>query len=147
MRSCHSIVRSFSFSSSFFFLILFSGCYVPTLISPASSHLSFPSVCPFPTSLLALPFPALLTLAHSPISSRLLDVIVDSSSIPFKFTRKIIMRFDGHFFELVDHRVGSRVGEKLWEGCDGYLKVRLPFLPFPLLARRYTLFLCLGLRS
>ncbi|CED83347.1 Predicted RNA-binding protein, contains Pumilio domains [Phaffia rhodozyma] len=77
------------------------------------------------SSLLAQPIDYLLKIAHSPISSRLLDVIVDSPTVPFKSSRKVILAFLGNFYGLVDDRVGSRVGEKLWAHCDGFLKTKI----------------------
>jgi len=34
-----------------------------------------------------------------------------------------VLRLVGHFHELVDDRIGSRVGDRLWAGSDPYLKV------------------------
>lgn len=63
-------------------------------------------------------------MTHHPISSRLFDAVIESPTVAFKNSRKIIMAFNGKWFEMVDDKVGSRVGEKLWDGCDGFLKVR-----------------------
>ena len=34
-----------------------------------------------------------------------------------------MLKFVGHFHELVDDRIGSRVGDRMWAGSDPYLKV------------------------
>jgi nucleolar protein 9 len=50
--------------------------------------------------------------------------------------RKLILSFVGHFHLLVDDRIGSRVGDRLWAAADPYLKVRLrSFCSFVLMVR------------
>lgn len=68
----------------------------------------------------------LLAIAHSSIGSRLIDAILDTPAVPFKLARRVVLAFAADsFFALVDDRLGSRVGEKIWSKCDGFLKVRL----------------------
>lgn len=74
-------------------------------------------------SIQAMEMDALLAVAHHPISSRVLDVALESSTVPAKFKRKFILIFLGHYHELVDDRIGSRVGERCWAHADPYLKV------------------------
>lgn len=65
----------------------------------------------------------LITMAHHPISSRVLDAIFESPTVPQRARNKFMLRFVGHFHELVDDKFGSRVGDRVWTGSDPYLKV------------------------
>lgn len=76
-------------------------------------------------SIQAMEMDALLAVAHHPISSRVLDVALESSTVPAKFKRKFILIFLGHYHELVDDRIGSRVGERCWAHADPYLKEKI----------------------
>ena len=69
----------------------------------------------------------LIEMAHHPISSRVLDMVLSSSTVPAKLKRKFVLGFMGRWHELVDDRIGSRVGERCWAAADGYMKVRPPF--------------------
>jgi nucleolar protein 9 len=66
----------------------------------------------------------LLTLAHDATSSRVLDALMEAPTVPKMVKRKLILSFVGHFHLLVDDRIGSRVGDRLWAAADPYLKVR-----------------------
>lgn len=56
----------------------------------------------------------------------MLDVLLQSPTVPFKEKRKFVMRFVGTYHTLVDDRIGSRVGDNCWAFADPYLRVRLP---------------------
>jgi nucleolar protein 9 len=66
----------------------------------------------------------LLRIAHHPTSSRVLDAIFESPTVPFKAKRNFVVRFIGHYHVLVDDRIGSRVGDRCWAFADPYLRVR-----------------------
>lgn len=68
----------------------------------------------------------LVAIAHDVTSSRVLDLVVQSSTVPFKEKRKFVMHFIGHYHTLVDDRIGSRVGDNCWAFADPYLRVRSP---------------------
>lgn len=76
-------------------------------------------------SINSLSIPDLIAMAHHPTSSRVLDTIFESSTVPHRTRNKFVLRFVGHFHELVDDRIGSRVGDRVWAGSDPYLKVSL----------------------
>ena len=63
-------------------------------------------------------------MAHDVTASRVLDVVLQSPTVPFKEKRKFVMNFIGHYEVLVDDRIGSRVGDNCWLFADTYLKVR-----------------------
>lgn len=65
-----------------------------------------------------------IAMAHNVTSSRVLDVVLQSPTVPFKEKRKFVMNFIGHYEVLVDDRIGSRVGDNCWAFADTYLKVR-----------------------
>lgn len=67
----------------------------------------------------------LLHLCHNSISSRVVDAFLDSPSVPPKFKRKLILSFIGHYHQLVDDRIGSRVGDRCWSSADPYLKEKI----------------------
>lgn len=76
-------------------------------------------------SLLAQGIAAIIRMAHHPISSHVIDAAVSSSSIAPKLKRRLLLSLDGHWFELVDDRFGSRVGEKIWDSADGFMKEKI----------------------
>ena len=73
-----------------------------------------------------LPIEDVIVLAQHPTSSRVLDAILDSPTVPSKTKRRYILSFIGHYEKLVDDRIGSRVGDRCWASADPYLKVRAP---------------------
>ncbi|KAF8894312.1 armadillo-type protein [Mucidula mucida] len=75
--------------------------------------------------ILGLPLPSLKSLAHHPVSSRILDVLLDAESVPKKAKTRFVMAWLGHYHELVDDRIGSRVGERCWKWCDTYTKEKI----------------------
>ncbi|KAK0467769.1 armadillo-type protein [Desarmillaria tabescens] len=76
-------------------------------------------------SILSLPITSLIPLAQHPVSSRVLDVFLDSPTVPHKAKRRLVLAFLGHFHELVDDRIGSRVGERCWGWSDTYMKEKI----------------------
>ncbi|RDX53030.1 ARM repeat-containing protein [Lentinus brumalis] len=76
-------------------------------------------------SLNALSLDELTEMAHHPTSSRVLDLVLESHSVPFKAKRKFVMSFIGHYHVLVDDRIGSRVGDRCWAFADPYLKEKI----------------------
>ncbi|KAI5122146.1 hypothetical protein M0805_000793 [Coniferiporia weirii] len=91
----------------------------------------------------------LLALSHHPISSRIIDALLVSPSVPARARRRLILAFQGHFPALVDDRIGSRVGERLWGAADPYLKEKIARALFPhenaLVGSRYGKFFMRGL--
>ncbi|KAG8863724.1 Nucleolar protein 9 [Tulasnella sp. 330] len=66
-----------------------------------------------------------LSMAKSPVSSRVFDVLLESSTVPYRSKRALVTAFIGQFHLLVDDRVGSFVAEKLWQAGDPYLRERI----------------------
>lgn len=73
----------------------------------------------------------IIAMSHDVTSSRVYDVLLTSSTVSFKEKRRFVMHFIGHYHELVDDRIGSRVGDNCWAFADPYLKVR-PLCKTPL---------------
>lgn len=65
-----------------------------------------------------------LSMTKSPVSSRVFDVLLESSTVPYRSKRALVTAFIGQFHLLVNDRVGSFVAEKLWQAGDPYLRVR-----------------------
>jgi hypothetical protein len=66
--------------------------------------------------------------ATNPISSRFLDAILTQPAVPSKYKRALMNKFMGRYKFLVEDRLGSRVGDTIWDHADGFMKVssRLP---------------------
>lgn len=73
----------------------------------------------------------LIALSHDPTSSRVLDELIDSPMVPKQAKRKLILAFIGHLHRLVDDRIGSRVGDRIWAASDPYLKEKIGRSLFP----------------
>ena len=69
-------------------------------------------------------FPPATDVAPRDPSSRVLDAVLESDTVPKTAKRKFVMTFIGHYHVLVDDRIGSRVGDRCWASADPYLKVR-----------------------
>jgi nucleolar protein 9 len=67
----------------------------------------------------------LLSLCHDATSSRVIDAFIDSPTVPKTAKRKLVMAYMGHFHELVDDRIGSRVGDRFWAFAEPYLKEKI----------------------
>jgi nucleolar protein 9 len=70
----------------------------------------------------------LLSLACDPTASRVIDALMELPAIAKKDKRKLTLAFvgtgaGGGFERLVDDRIGSRVGDRLWAAAEPYLKV------------------------
>ncbi|EMD40990.1 hypothetical protein CERSUDRAFT_149573 [Gelatoporia subvermispora B] len=76
-------------------------------------------------SIQSLSMDELLGMAHHVTSSRVLDALLESPSVSAKAKRKFILGLIGHFHELVDDRIGSRVGDRCWAFADPYLKEKI----------------------
>ncbi|CCM04038.1 uncharacterized protein FIBRA_06196 [Fibroporia radiculosa] len=76
-------------------------------------------------SIQALRIDQLIEMAHHVTSSRVLDVLLDSPTVPTKAKRSFVLTFMGHFPTLVDDRIGSRIGARLWAFADPYLKEKI----------------------
>ncbi|KAK0436046.1 uncharacterized protein EV420DRAFT_1281317 [Desarmillaria tabescens] len=76
-------------------------------------------------SILSLPITSLIPLTQHPISSCVLNVFLDSPTVPHKAKRQLVLGFLGHFHELVDDRIGSQVGERCWGWSDMYMKEKI----------------------
>lgn len=66
-----------------------------------------------------------IQIAHDPTGSRIYDALLESPTVPPKSKRQFIMDFIGHYHELVDDRIGSRVGDRCWASSDTYLKEKV----------------------
>lgn len=101
------------------------------------------------SAILSLPAPSLLSLGHNPISSRIFDAFLESPSVSARERRKLVLAFKDHFPALVDDRIGSRVGERLWAAADPYLKEKIASSLIPhetrLVGSRYGKFFVRGL--
>ncbi len=76
-------------------------------------------------SLTSLPVTELINLSRNSISSRVLDEFLDSKTVPQKAKRKFLLSLIGHYHELVDDRIGSRVADRCWASADPYLKEKI----------------------
>ncbi|KAG1780420.1 armadillo-type protein [Suillus placidus] len=76
-------------------------------------------------SIKSLPTEDLILLSQNPISSRVIDVLFDSETVPFKVKRTLVMSLIGHYHTLVDDRIGSRVGDRCWAFADPYLREKI----------------------
>ena len=65
-------------------------------------------------------------MATSPISSHILDAALTNATVEFKWRRKLLMAFMGHYLELASDKLGSRVADTIWDrAADGFTKVRI----------------------
>ncbi|KAI0347012.1 ARM repeat-containing protein [Trametopsis cervina] len=76
-------------------------------------------------SIFAQPIEELIAMAQDATSSRVLDAILQSSTVPLKYKRRLVMNLIGHYHTLVDDRIGSRVGDNCWAFADPYLKEKI----------------------
>jgi len=67
----------------------------------------------------------LISLSQNPISSRVIDVLFESETVPFKVKRAFAISLIGHYHTLVDDRIGSRVGDRCWAFADPYLREKI----------------------
>lgn len=64
-----------------------------------------------------------IKLCQDPSGSRVIDVLLESDTVPSKSKRQFVLSLIGHFHTLVDDKIGSRVGDRCWAFADTYLKV------------------------
>lgn len=76
-------------------------------------------------SLTSLPFETLLPLTRSATSSRVLDTLLSSPTTPSRSIRAFILRLIGHFPQIADDRIGSRVAERAFATADPFLKDKI----------------------
>ena len=69
-----------------------------------------------------------MAYATNPIASRFLDAVLTApiETVAPKWRKKLMMAFMGSYRELVQDRIGSRVGDTIWDVADGFMKVRHP---------------------
>jgi nucleolar protein 9 len=72
----------------------------------------------------SLPPQELLALTHHPAASRVLDAIIDGPTIPHRSRRALLRAIEAQFADVIDDRIGARVGARCWAAADPYLKVR-----------------------
>lgn len=120
-----------------------------SIIIQSLLHLHEPHNHKLIENIVSLPPARLLKLSHHPTSSRIIDALLSSPNVPSRYRRKLILAYLGHFPELVDDRVGSRVGERLWNAADPYLKEKVARTLIPhensLYGSRYGKFFIRGL--
>ena len=75
-------------------------------------------------SLTSMTAEELLAMATSPISSHILDAALTDATVEFKWRRKLLMAFMGHYLDLATDKLGSRVADTIWDrAADGFTKV------------------------
>jgi len=67
----------------------------------------------------------LLALTHHPAASRVLDAIIDGPTIPPRSRRALLRAMEAQFADIIDDRIGARVGVRCWAAADPYLKEKL----------------------
>ncbi|EOR00559.1 Nucleolar protein 9 [Wallemia ichthyophaga EXF-994] len=76
-------------------------------------------------SLLNLSMERILEICGSSPASRIIDGIMDSEAVTFKYKHKLRLKLLGSYHLLADMRVGSRVAEKIYETSDGYFREKI----------------------
>jgi nucleolar protein 9 len=76
-----------------------------------------------------LPPENLLTLVHHRAASRVFDAIIDGPNIPSRARRALLRALEAQFADVIDDRIGARVGARCWAAADPYFKVCPAFLP------------------
>ncbi|KAH9059317.1 armadillo-type protein [Lactarius vividus] len=77
----------------------------------------------------------LLALTHHPAGSRVLDAIIDGATTPPRARRSLLRALEAHFADVIDDRIGVRVGARCWAAADPYLKEKLARALLPHAAR------------
>ncbi|KAE9395631.1 ARM repeat-containing protein [Gymnopus androsaceus JB14] len=96
-----------------------------SLLLQSLLKLSQPHNQPVINSLTALDDSERLKIAHNATSSRVLDVLLDSETVPSKAKRAFVQSFIGSYHLLVDDRIGSRVGDRCFAFADTFLKEKI----------------------
>ncbi|GAA5821647.1 hypothetical protein JCM11251_000951 [Rhodosporidiobolus azoricus] len=76
-------------------------------------------------SIITLPFDQLLPLSRSATSSRILDALLTSATVPPRSLRSFLLSLIGHIPELADDRIGSRIAERAFATADPFLKDKM----------------------
>ncbi|KAH9175142.1 ARM repeat-containing protein [Lactarius sanguifluus] len=77
----------------------------------------------------------LLALTHHPAGSRVLDAVIDGATTPPRARRSLLRALEAHFADVIDDRIGARVGARCWAAADPYLKEKLARALLPHAAR------------
>ncbi|KAJ3849729.1 armadillo-type protein [Lentinula lateritia] len=96
-----------------------------SLLLQSLLKLSSPHNQPVIDSLEALDVSELIKIAHNATSSRVLDVLLESETVPIKAKRSFVQSSIGNYHLLVDDRIGSRVGDRCFAFADTYLKEKI----------------------
>jgi nucleolar protein 9 len=75
-----------------------------------------------------LPPEGLLTLAYHPAASRILDAIINGPTISSRARQALLRALEAQFADIIDNRIGARVGACCWAAAEPYFKVRHAFL-------------------
>lgn len=81
-----------------------------------------------PRSIESLASQELLALTRHPAASRVLDAVIDGLTIPHRSRRALLRAMEAQFADVIDDRIGARVGARCWAAADPYLKVCCFFL-------------------
>lgn len=76
-------------------------------------------------SLINLKNQKILEICGSSPASRIIDEVMDSDAVAFKYKHKLRLKMLGCYHLLADMRVGSRVAEKIYETSDGYFREKI----------------------
>ena len=76
-------------------------------------------------SVVGLDVEKLLEICGSSPASRIIDGVIDSDAVAFKYKHKLRLKLLGCYHLLADMRVGSRVAEKIYETSDGYFREKI----------------------
>ncbi|GAA5895792.1 hypothetical protein JCM6882_001382 [Rhodosporidiobolus microsporus] len=76
-------------------------------------------------SITSLPFDQLLPFTRSATSSRVLDALLSSPTVPPRSLRTFLLSLIGHIPELADDRIGSRIAERAFATADPFLKDKM----------------------
>lgn len=96
-----------------------------SLLLQAMMKFSTPANDTVLNSLTSLSLDDILKMAHNPIACHVLEAALRSTSVGFKYRKKLLQAFMGNYVRLVDDRFGSRVGDTIWDVADGFTKVRM----------------------
>ncbi|KIK65684.1 hypothetical protein GYMLUDRAFT_258395 [Collybiopsis luxurians FD-317 M1] len=96
-----------------------------SLLLQSLLKLSHPHNQPVIDSIIALDPSERLRIAHNATSSRVFDALLDSETVPAKAKRVFIQLFIGSYHQLVDDRIGSRVGDRCFNFADTFLKEKI----------------------
>ncbi|KAI0260538.1 armadillo-type protein [Gloeopeniophorella convolvens] len=86
-------------------------------------------------SIEALPSDELVALTHHPAASRVIDALLEGAQTPPRARRALLRALEARFADVVDDRVGARVGERCWAIADAYFKEKLARALLPHAAR------------